>query len=190
LKVEGWITNARVDLGDQLIAMATARQFEDLNVWRDARELVRVVYSACKRSEFHADFGLRSQICRAAVSTMSNIAEGFERGTRKEFLQFLNVAKASNAEVRSQFYVALDQGYLPEAEFKTVLESTVLLSRKLSSLIRYLETYSETTRTRKAATTISTGTHIQPPGVKPQRQAPSKAQQPSTFNLQPSTHNP
>ena len=90
--------------------MATAKQFEDLGVWQDARELVKEIYSASKQRAFYRDFGLRDQIRRAATSTMSNIAEGFERGSRKEFIQFLSIAKGSNGEVRSQLYVAIGSG--------------------------------------------------------------------------------
>ena|SRR5579859_1370834 len=89
--------------------MATAQQFEDLQVWQDARCLVKQVYELTKQRLFRRDFGLHDQITRAATSTMSNIAEGFERGSRKEFIQFLNIAKGSNGEVRSQLYAALDQ---------------------------------------------------------------------------------
>src|SRR3972149_12034315 len=97
--------------------MATAQQFEDLGVWQDARMLVKEVYAASKQRAFYRDFSHRDQIRRAATSTMSNIAEGFERGTRKEFIQFLNIAKGSNGEVRSQLYVALDQEYVNDEEF-------------------------------------------------------------------------
>ena len=82
--------------------MATAQQFEDLRVWQDARTVVRQIYEVSKQRLFRRDFSLRDQIRRAATSTMSNIAEGFERGSRKEFIQFLNTAKGSNGEVRSQ----------------------------------------------------------------------------------------
>ena len=91
------------------LIMATVKQFEDLNVWQEARQLVSAVYAASRARAFSQDFGLRDQIRRAAVSTMSNIAEGFERGTRKEFVQFLNIAKGSNGEVRSQLQVAADR---------------------------------------------------------------------------------
>src|SRR5271169_4030857 len=115
--------------------MATVRQFEDLNVWQDARQLVVAVYSVSKVRAFNQDFGLRDQIRRAAVSTMSNIAEGFERGTRKEFVQFLNIAKGSNGEVRSQLCVAVDQKYIGEKEFNALRESSVTLSKKLAAFI-------------------------------------------------------
>ena len=129
--------------------MATVQQFEDLAVWQGARELVKEIYAVSKQRAFYRDFGLRDQICRAATSTMSNVAEGFERGTRKEFIQFLNIAKGSNGEVRSQLYVALDQEYLTEKAFSQLRESAVVLSRRLARFIRYLETYSGNSRVRK-----------------------------------------
>jgi four helix bundle protein len=89
----------------------TVQNFEDLNVWKQARQLTQEVYRLTKTEKFSRDFGLRDQIQRAAISVMSNIAEGFERGGNQEFGQFLYVAKASCGEVRSQLYVALDQGY-------------------------------------------------------------------------------
>jgi four helix bundle protein len=131
--------------------MATVQQFEDLHVWQDARQLVAAIYAASKVRAFNQDFGLRDQIRRAAVSTMSNIAEGFERGTRKEFVQFLNIAKASNGEVRSQLHVALDQKYLGENEFAVLRDSAVTLSKKLSAFIRYLESYAANSRMKKPA---------------------------------------
>jgi len=95
-----------------------AKQFEDLEVWQEARRLTQTIYRVTRTEKFSKDFSLRDQIQRAAVSVMSNIAEGFERGGNQEFSQFLYVAKASCGEVRSQIYVALDQGYMgkPESE--------------------------------------------------------------------------
>jgi four helix bundle protein len=135
--------------------MATARQFEDLNVWQDARQLVGAIYSASKQRAFNQDFGLREQIRRAAVSTMSNIAEGFERGTRKEFIQFLNIAKGSNGEVCSQLHIALDRKYVGETEFVALHETAIVLSKKLSAFIRYLEGYACDSRVKKPARTRS-----------------------------------
>lgn len=91
--------------------------FEDLIAWQKARRLTKAIYDVTRRDEFAKDYGLSGQIQRAAVSMMSNIAEGFERNRRAEFHQFLSVAKASCAEVRSQLYVALDVGYLTQTEF-------------------------------------------------------------------------
>ena len=94
--------------------MAEIKRFENVEAWRKARELVSAIYAVSSKSAFAKDFGLRDQIRRAAVSILSNIAEGFERGGDKEFSQFLSLAKASCGEVRSQLYVALDQKYLTE----------------------------------------------------------------------------
>ncbi len=82
------------------------KNFEDLEIWKDARALMRAIYQLTKDPKFSKDFGLRDQIQRAAVSILSNIAEGFERGGNQEFIQFLYVAKGSCGEVRSQLYVA------------------------------------------------------------------------------------
>src|SRR5262245_43610043 len=112
--------------------MATVKQFEDLHVWQEAREIVREVYKVTKQRGFIRDFSLKDQITRAAVSSMSNIAEGFERGTRKEFIQLLNVAKGSNGEVRSQLYVALDQQYIDQRTFNKLRDSALGLSRRLA----------------------------------------------------------
>lgn len=119
--------------------MATVTCFEELKVWQDARGLVKDVYAVSKQRTFYRDAGLRNQIRAAATSTMSNIAEGFERGTRKEFIHFLNIAKGSNGEVRSQLYVALDQGYLSEAAFEEFKHSAATLSRRIAKFIKYLE---------------------------------------------------
>jgi four helix bundle protein len=93
------------------------QRFEDLIAWQKARSLTEAIYRVTTQGAFGRDFGLRDQIRRAAVSVMSNIAEGFERGKANEFHQFLCVAKASCAEVRSQLYVALDAAYLSSEEF-------------------------------------------------------------------------
>jgi four helix bundle protein len=128
--------------------MATAQRFEDLRVWQDARVLVKDIYEASKQRDFYRDAGLREQIRRAAISAMSNIAEGFERGTRKEFVQFLNIAKGSVGEARSQLYVALDQAYLTETRFNELRDQAVELSRRIAAFISYLKTYASNTRVR------------------------------------------
>jgi four helix bundle protein len=129
--------------------MATAKQFEDLRVWQDARALVKDIYESSKQRDFYRDIGLREQIRRAATSAMSNIAEGFERGTRKEFIQFLNIAKGSVGETRSQLYVSLDQTYLTEARFNELKAQATDLSRRIAAFISYLESYAGNTRVRK-----------------------------------------
>jgi four helix bundle protein len=119
--------------------MATITRFEDLDCWKKSRELTREIYKVTTGRGFSTDFGLRDQIRRAAVSVMSNVAEGFERGGNKEFLQFLWIARGSVAEVRSQLYVALDAGYLGQAAFDDLTTRTIELSKVLTGMIRYLE---------------------------------------------------
>jgi four helix bundle protein len=101
--------------------MSKIERFEDLIAWQKARELTREIYRITRQGAFAKDFGLSGQIQRAAVSIMSNIAEGFERGNRAEFHQFLSTAKASCAEVRSQLYIACDVGYLDQTTFDQLL---------------------------------------------------------------------
>jgi len=98
--------------------MGHIARFEELIAWQKARELTRAVYDATRNERFSKDFGLSRQLQRAAVSMMSNIAEGFERDNRGDFHRFLSVAKGSCAEVRSQLYVALDIGYIEPPQFE------------------------------------------------------------------------
>ena len=110
--------------------------FEGLEAWKTARELVRFVYSVFKRRPASHDFGLRDQVQRAAVSAMTNIAEGFERVHSAEKLQFYNVSRASCGEVRSLSYVMLDTGYISDTEHEKVLELVAQSGRLVSGLIR------------------------------------------------------
>ena len=106
-------------------------KFEDLIAWQKARELTRKIYETTKQGEFQRDFGLRDQTRRASVSVMSNIAEGFERGGRSEFHQFLVIAKGSCAELRSQLYVALDAEYIDQ----TKVQNLAALAKETSRLV-------------------------------------------------------
>jgi four helix bundle protein len=115
-----------------------AKRFEDLEVWQEARRLTQIIYRVIRTEKFSKDFSLRDQIQRAAVSVMSNIAEGFERGGNQEFGQFLYVAKASCGEVRSQIYVALDQGYMGKIESEESIVAFRRLSGMIGNLINYL----------------------------------------------------
>jgi four helix bundle protein len=110
--------------------------FEQLEAWRTARELVRTVYAFFRRKPAALDFGLRDQVQCAAVSAMTNIAEGFERVHPGEKLQFYNVARASCGEVRSLSYVMLDASYISDVEHKTLLELVAQTGRLVSGLIR------------------------------------------------------
>jgi len=96
-------------------------KFEDFIAWQKARKLTSDIYKVTCKEPFARDFGLKDQIRRAAVSSMSNLAEGFERGRPTEFHQFLSIAKGSCAELRTQLYVALDVGYLSITVFETLM---------------------------------------------------------------------
>ena len=115
------------------------KNFEDLEIWKDARVLTREIYQLTRDSKFARDFALRDQIRRAAVSIMSNIAEGFEREGNQEFIQFSMSPKASCGEVRSQLYVALDQSYVAPKDCDDASKSFRRLSIMISNLIAYLK---------------------------------------------------
>src|SRR4030042_2892392 len=114
------------------------KSFEELPVWQKARELVQYVYDLTKKEPFCRDFSLVDQIRRASTSVMFNIAEGFERGSNTEFIQFLYIAKGSAGETRTQLYVAFDQKYITQEEFKKGLSLCKDVSGQLSGLIDYL----------------------------------------------------
>ncbi len=114
--------------------MTKITRFEELVAWQKARVLTRSIYGTSRRGGFPRDFDLARQIQRAAVSIMSNIAEGFERGGRPEFHQFLSTAKASCAELRSRLYVALDAGYLAEGEFGELMAMSEEVGRLVGGL--------------------------------------------------------
>ncbi|MFS8086869.1 MAG: four helix bundle protein [Acidobacteriota bacterium] len=118
--------------------MAKIKKFEDIESWKRARKLTNQVYEVTAAGKFARDFVLRDQIRRAAVSILSNIAEGFERGGDNEFIQFLAIAKGSCGEARAQLYVALDQGYISLDQFETLLESATEVSQLISGFMKYL----------------------------------------------------
>ena len=109
-------------------------KFEDLIAWQKARELTREIYQISQQGAFAKDYGLSGQIQRASVSIMSNIAEGFERGGRGEFHQFLSVAKSSCAEVRSLLYVALDIKYIHKTQFIKIMDKAREVGRIVGGL--------------------------------------------------------
>jgi four helix bundle protein len=115
------------------------KRFEDLRCWQEARKLVNMVYEAIRKSpEFQKDYRLLGQITDAAVSSMSNIPEGFSLRSNKEFTQFLFVSKSSATEVQSEAYVALDQRYISKETFAEIYEQADQVSRIVSGLITYL----------------------------------------------------
>ena len=117
--------------------MATLKNFEELEIWKSARELNKEIYNHIKLTSEEPD--LHKQINRSASSIMDNIAEGFERSGTKEFVQFLSIAKASCGELRSQLYRAFDRDYIDHDTFTRLSEKTILQNNKIGRLISYLK---------------------------------------------------
>lgn len=126
--------------------MAKIEKFEDIEAWQMARKLSRAIYVASSKGEFARDLGLRNQIRRATVSVMSNIAEGFDRGGKRELIQFLFIAKGSAAEVQAQLYVALDAGYLNQGQFQELYSLAGDAGRLIGGFIRYLKSYNSSSK--------------------------------------------
>ena len=120
--------------------MSKINSFEEIIAWQKARELSAEIYSVTNKSNsFSRDFGLRDQIRRCVISISSNIAEGFERETTKEFIRFLYISKASAGEFRSQLYLAKDLNYLSLNEFDKLKDKVNDVSRLIAGLIKYLK---------------------------------------------------
>jgi len=130
------------------VSMATITRFEDIEAWKTARALTRMVYAFTEQGKFSKDFGLKNQIQRAAVSMMSNIAEGFESRTQPQFLEYLGRAKASAGEVRCQLYVAIDLQYITQEEFNQVFDLADKSSRQIARFMNYLENHPQSHRVR------------------------------------------
>lgn len=116
------------------------KRFEDIDVWKEARKLVNIIYDLTSKELFKKDFGLREQIQRAAVSCMSNVAEGFDSDTKQQFIQMLSYAKRSSSEVQSELYVALDRKYITEKEFDDAYKQAMSVRKLANGFIRYLRT--------------------------------------------------
>ncbi len=119
--------------------MGKIKSFEEIEAWKKARVFTKKLYLISSEGNFERDFDLKRQIRRATVSISSNIAEGFERNTDKEFKYFLYVAKASAGEVRSQLYLAFDLSYIEEKRFKELLNEVTQISKLISGFIKYLK---------------------------------------------------
>jgi len=115
------------------------KYFEELEIWKASRELTCGIYKITNNGLFAKDYDLKSQIRRAAASIMSNIAEGHERSGNPEFIQFLSIAKGSCGEVRSQLYIAMDQGYINNKDCERIIDSFKKLSSMISNLMKYLK---------------------------------------------------
>ena len=133
--------------------MATAKRFEDLEVWQKAKELTNLIYRLSSAGTFSRDFGLRDQMRRASVSIMSNIAEGFESQTQALFIQYLGHAKGSAGELRAQLYIALEQSYMTKDEFDSAFTLAEVCSKQLARFIQYLESQPIARRLREDGAT-------------------------------------
>jgi four helix bundle protein len=119
--------------------MGQTKQFEDLEVWQAAKQVVIAAYRLTRDGALAKDYGFKDQFQRAAVSIIANIAEGYERGGTRELIQFLYIAKGSAAETRSLAHVAKDLGYLSAEQQARMVEQLVSIGRQLGGFIRYLE---------------------------------------------------
>lgn len=120
--------------------MATITRFEDIEAWQLGRELKRAIYAMSKKGEFAKDFPLRDQVRRAAISVTANIAEGFERGGNREFVQFLSTSKGSCGELQDHLYTAADEAYLTQPEFQRLYDQTAAVAAKIGAFMKYLQT--------------------------------------------------
>jgi four helix bundle protein len=119
--------------------MGKFNSFEEINSWQKARIFNKRIYEITENQNFKKDFDLVRQIRRASISISSNIAEGFERNTDKEFVYFLYIAKASAGEVRSQMYLAFDLNYIIKTEFEEIFTDISDISKLISGFIKYLQ---------------------------------------------------
>ena len=118
--------------------MATITKFEDLEVWQTARILSKEIFNYIEKGIFKKDYKLIEQINAASGSAIDNIAEGFERGSKLEFINFLTISKGSTGEVKSQLYRALDRKYLSQDQFDYFYSKADELTKKTTSFINYL----------------------------------------------------
>jgi four helix bundle protein len=119
--------------------MATIKNFEELEIWKLAREQAKTVYFIVNSKLFEKEFEIKNQIKKSAGSVMDNIAEGFERGGNAEFINFLGIAKGSNGETRSQLIRALDNNFIEKETFDQLYNQNIEISKKINSFIEYLK---------------------------------------------------
>ncbi|MBU1128987.1 MAG: four helix bundle protein [Candidatus Omnitrophica bacterium] len=120
-------------------------RFEDIDIWKESRILVNMVYDLTAKEVFKKDFGLKDQIQRAAVSCMLNVAEGFDSGSNRQFIQYLVYTRRSSSEVQSVLYVASDRGYINEQKFKETYEQSKKVGQLTNGFIKYLKTHKRPT---------------------------------------------
>jgi four helix bundle protein len=118
--------------------LSTIKSFEDLPVWQDARKFTNKIYTLTNKFPKEELYGLISQIRRAAVSIMSNIAEGFDRRSDKELTNFLSIARGSSSEVQNDLYIALDLNYISQVEFNQFYQEAKKIAQQINGLMTYL----------------------------------------------------
>ena len=121
--------------------MSTIKSFEELTVWKDARKFTNKIYNLTKKFPKEENFGLTSQITRATVSNGSNIAEGFDRYSKKDFIKFLIIARGSISEVQNNLYIALDLKYINQNDFQETYALSKDLGKQINGFIKYLRSY-------------------------------------------------
>lgn len=119
--------------------MGKVNRFEELEVWQEARKIASGVYQLTFNEGFNRDFSLKDQIRRSVISVMANIAEGFHRGSNREFVKFLGYSRGSLAETISHLYVALDRDYINEKEMKQINRQVDILWKRINNFISYLK---------------------------------------------------
>ncbi len=119
--------------------MSTIKSFEDLPVWKDARKFTNKIYKLTNKFPKEELYGLTSQIRRATVSIMSNIAEGFDRRSDKELSNFLSMARGSSSEVQNDLYIALDLKYISKEDFTIMYQEAKKIAKQINGLMTYLK---------------------------------------------------
>ena len=121
--------------------MPTIKSFDELPVWKDARKFANKIYNLTKKFPNKENYGLASQITRAAVSVGSNIAEGFDRYSKKDFIRFLIIARGSISEIQNDLYIALDLKYINQNDFQETNALAKELGKQINGFIKYLRSY-------------------------------------------------
>ena len=121
--------------------MSTIKSFEELTVWKDARKFANKIYNLTKKFPKEENYGLTSQITRATVSIGSNIAEGFDRYSKKDFIKFLIIARGSISEIQNDLYIALDLKYINQKDFQENYSLAKDLGKQINGFIKYLKLY-------------------------------------------------
>jgi len=127
--------------------MGTIKRFEDLECWQESRRFVKLIYEIVKSEQFRKDFELVGQMKRSAISSMANIAEGFQRNSTREFMRFLDYSRASVAETLSHCYIAIDQQYITEDEMNKIKQQADIVWKKVNNFISYLRKVNRTNKT-------------------------------------------